>query len=68
WIGDRVGRAVLDGILNVVGESRRSRFYEGVPERLLGDAGWTVIRHLVSDHDRFDATHGLFVLARPSAP
>ncbi|MBV8385848.1 MAG: class I SAM-dependent methyltransferase [Acidimicrobiia bacterium] len=68
WIGDRVGRAVLDAILNVVGESRKSTFYEGVPERLLGDAGWTVIRHLVSDHDRFDATHGLFVLARPSAP
>ena len=68
WIGDRAGRAVLDGILSVIGEHRKSEFYEGVPERLLGDAGWTVTRQAVSDHDRFDATHGLMVLARPSAP
>jgi methyltransferase (TIGR00027 family) len=68
WLGDRIGRAVLDGILSVVGEHRKSEFYQGVPERLLGSAGWMVTRQTESDHDRFDATHGLFVLARPSAP
>ena len=68
WLGDRIGRAALDGILNVVGESRKTSFHEGVAERLLDDAGWTVTRQGLSDHDAFDASHGLLVRARPSPP
>ena len=68
WIGDRLGRAVVDGILTAVGETRRTEFHQGDPERLLAATGWTVQRTDTSDHTRIDGgSHGLLVLATPDA-
>ena len=66
WLGDHVARGVLDGILTLAGETRRTEFREGDPERLLAETGWCVGRTDIADRTRLDGgSRGLLVLAAP---
>jgi methyltransferase (TIGR00027 family) len=68
WLGDRIGRGLIDGILNLVGEARITDFHEGEPELLLADTGWRVVRQDTSDHTRIDGgSRGQLVVATPGA-
>src|SRR5438309_1005543 len=67
WLGDRVCRAALDGILSFVGETRMTEFRDGDPERVLEQTGWRIVRRDVSDRTRLDGgSHGLLVVASPT--
>ena len=66
WLGDRVARGVVDGILELVGETRLTVLGEGDPERLLSETGWEIDRQDLSDHTRLDGgSRGMLVMARP---
>ena len=66
WLADHVARAVLDGILTVAGETRRTEFRDGDAEQLLGATGWRVDRNDITRRTRIDGgSRGLLVLAAP---
>jgi methyltransferase (TIGR00027 family) len=62
----RTTTAFVDATLSVIGERRRCMFGPGDPERLLADAGWTVVRRAESVTLRGDGgSHQLLVAAEP---